>query len=1120
AGGPCRATGTEGLRENFAGWNSMYDGRPLPVGEMREWREATVARIRELGPVGRVLEIGVGSGLILSRLAPDAETYWGTDLSPRAIDSLRAQLAAHPGLAAKTRLRAQPAHDTGGLPAASFDTIVLNSVAQYFPSAAYLGGVLRRAAALLAPGGRIFVGDVRNLRLLRTLRAAVETRRAPGGTADDKSALREAVERSVRWEGELLLDPEYFAALDGFDADIRLKRAAHHNELSRYRYDVVLTPAAGTAPRTGIEVPWAAVGEPGALEALLAQGEPALRISGVPNTRLADDLADLWRLEGSGHESAPGPDPEALHALAAAHGYRTALTWNATAEDGAYDAVLALDGPPAGRYRPAGRHPHANRPAPFRDVTALMRTLRAHAAAWLPDYMVPSAFVPLHTLPVTPSGKLDARALPAPDPAAASSGRPPRTPREKLLCALYAEVLGRDSVTAEDDFLALGGDSISAIRLLIRAREAGLRLTTREVFRHRTVQALAQAAAERGDETAEDTPLVTPDPAVLAEIQGTRPLAVEELLPLTPLQQGFYFHSLTGPADADTYVVQQILDLAGPVDGATLRRAARTLLDRHAPLRAAFRRGPDGSPVQIITRGAELPWREADLTGEDGTRRETLGDAVAAEERATGFDLAEPPLLRCALIRLGETRSRLVLTFHHLIADGWSLPVLHRELMALYGTDASALPEVAPYRSHLRRLAERDQDAARDAWRAALAGLDEPTRLVDTPAGPAPVHPAHVRLELPEETTARLTARARAHGVTLGTVVQAAWGLLLGRLTGRRDVVFGTTVSGRDGEVAGIASMVGLFINTLPTRLTWSPADPLATVLTRLQEQQTALLDHQHLGLAEIQRLAGHAGGGELFDTLVVFENYPAETGPSDPAGTLRITGDTFHDAVHYPLALVVKPGRRLDLRLKHHAERLGTETVHALAGRLALLLEAVADTPERLVASVELLFPDEALRAHPHGGEHPVPATTLADAFAAQAARTPGATAVLFEDEHLTYAGLDERAERLAAVLRADGTGPGDVVAVAVPRSAELMVALLGVLKSGAAYLPLDLDYPADRVAHMLADSGAATVLTLSATARRLPSTGTAHVRCLDAPAPGAAPARRDPAAPGARPH
>ncbi|MFJ1598144.1 amino acid adenylation domain-containing protein [Streptomyces sp. NPDC088261] len=1110
------AAGSEGqgFRENFAGWNSMYDGTPLPVDEMREWRDATVDRIRALGPGRRVLEIGVGSGLILSRIAPDSEAYWGTDVSHEAVRALRAQVGAVPELAARVELSARPAHDTEGLPEGFFDTVVINSVAQYFPSADYLAEVLRKVTALLAPGGAVFVGDVRNARLLRTLRAAVESRGTAGQDENDKTALRAAVERSVRWEGELLLDPDYFTALPGYEADVLVKRAVHQNELSRYRYDVVLRPSAAATglpptvpdPQDSREIRWSALGGLDALTALLGEHPCRIRVTGVPNGRLDEDSSALRALEDSSGPAPAGIDPEAFHTLAARHGYRCAVTWNGHADDGSLDVVLAAGDAPLGTvYRPGGSFPHANRPVPFRDITTLMKTLRAHTTDRLPEYMVPSAFVPLDRLPVTPSGKLDEKALPTPDYGALSSGRAPRDARETLLCGLYAEVLGLRSVTVDDDFLALGGDSITAIQLLIRARKEGIRLTTRDVFRHRTVAALATVAVDRTGtgSTDHEEPLVAVTAAGLAEIQGADPLAVRDLLPLTPLQEGFYFHSLVGGSDRDAYVVQQVIELAGPLDGEALRTAAQSLLDRHAPLRAAFRPGPDGAPVQIIAGGLTLPWREIDLTAQDVSVRDSLAEAVAADERARRFDLARPPLLRCALVRLGPERAALILTFHHIVADGWSLPVLHRELMASYGSGpgTAPLPDVAPYRTYLRRLAGLDREAARATWRTALAGLDEPTRLVTTPADGTPMRPEQVRVELSERTTGRLAARAREHGVTLGTVVQGAWGLLLGRLTGRQDVVFGTTVSGRDGAVDGIESMVGLFINTLPTRFTWDPADTLAALLGRLQDEQAQLLDHQHLGLAEIQRLTGLAGGGELFDTLLVFENYPADTDLRDPSGTVRITGRAFHDAVHYPLALIVKPGRRLDLRLKHHAERLDGDTVRALAGRLALILEALADDPAQPAARIDLLSPAERSGAQLAGAEREIPATTLSAAFEARVARTPDATAVVFGDEHLTYAELDARAERLARRLRARGAGPDQVVGVAVPRSTELMVALLGVLKSGAAYLPLDLDYPADRVAHMLTDSGAATVVTTAASAARLPGAEGVTALVLDAP-------------------
>ncbi|MFD8815940.1 amino acid adenylation domain-containing protein, partial [Streptomyces sp. NPDC059627] len=949
-------------------------------------------------------------------------------------------------------------------------------------------------------GGSFLLGDAPNLRVRRTVAAAIESGRAHTehtDSTDDKEALRAAVDRAVAWEGELLVDPDYFATLDGFTADIRIKRGTHHNELTRYRYDVVLRPGtAGTAVPSqsqSQDLAWSALGSPDALAERLAGLDPSarLRVTGIPNARLAPDLAALGVLDDSSRTGSAGVDPETLYETAARHGCRAGLTWTADAEDGSFDAVFArgADTPLGPLYVPGQAHPHANRPAPFRNVTALMAGLRAHAAEFLPEYMVPAALVPLDRLPVTPSGKLDSAALPVPDYGLLSSGRAPRTERERLLCDLYARALRVPSVTVDDDFFALGGDSIVAIQLLVLARRAGLELTPRDVFRHRTVAQLAGVA--RTADAAEDPAAAPWDPPTaeeLAALQGEDPLTVAEVLPLGPLQEGFFFHAHVDGAEHDAYVVQQVLELAGPVDGALLRQAAQRLLDRHAPLRACFRQLPDGRPAQLVATGLDLPWREVDLSAQDPAVRAGLAEAVAADERARRFDLARPPLLRCALVRLADDRSRLVLTFHHIVADGWSLPVLHRELLALYGEMPAPLPEVAPYRGYLARVARADRQAARDAWRTALAGIDEPTRLVETPAA-GPIEPAQLRVELPERTTARLTARAREHGVTLGTVVQTAWGLLLAGLTGRQDVVFGTTVSGRDAAVPGIESMVGLFINTLPTRLSWAPADTLGAVLERLQQEQSALLDHQHLGLAEIQRAAGHAGGGELFDTLVVFENYPAEPDLADPTGTVRLAGHAFHDAVHYPLALIVKPGRRLDLRLKHHANRVSAEAVRLLADRLTLVLDALAEDTARPVAALDLRTEAERAAVPGEGERHPVPPATLPAAIAAQTARTPDATAVVYEGTTLTYAELDARAEALARRLRARGAAPDRFVAVAVPRSAELMVALLGVLKSGAAYLPVDLDYPADRIAYMLTDSGARTVVTTARDAVRLPA-------------------------------
>ncbi|MFD6908193.1 amino acid adenylation domain-containing protein [Streptomyces sp. NPDC060077] len=700
---------------------------------------------------------------------------------------------------------------------------------------------------------------------------------------------------------------------------------------------------------------------------------------------------------------------------------------------------------------------------------AAVTAARAQVAATVPDFMVPSAVVALDgPLPLTPNGKLDGRALPTPDWTALGGTDAPATPTESILAGLFAEILGLPSAGVHDSFFELGGDSIVAIRLVDRARAAGLTITPREVFRQRTVAALARAA-DRAGTAASSVPPVRLD---------------EDALPVSPLQEGFFFHARYDTDAADPYLVQELLDLAGPVEPERLRGTLQLLLDRHPLLRASFRQLPDGRVVQRLAERATLPWRVADTDGSGA-------DDVLAADRARPFDLARPPLLRATLIRDGR-RHRLLLTLHHIVADGWSLSVLHRELLAAHR--GGELPEPFDPRPYLAWLAARDLDGARDAWRRALSGLPGPTRLADSLATAdgdrRPAGPGHLDIRLPDELTARLTARARAHGLTTSTVVHGLWALLLGGTTGSRDVVFGTTVSGRSAGAGDLGRAVGLFVNTVPARVRLEPGESLTGLLRRVQDEHTALLDHQHLGLADIQRAAG---GGELFDTLVVFENQPvADLTADHGADTLGVTGVDVLDAVHYPLALIAGPAGDggLRLRFKHDATRIGRTAVAGLADRFTGLVRTLVSDPGRTVARTGLLSPREERRlSELNATANPVPGdATLASLFAARAARTPDAAALVFEGVTLTYAELDRRAEALARRLRARGAGPERFVAVAVPRSADLVIALLGVLKSGAAHLPVDLDYPAERVAFMLADSGARTVVTTAAASARLP--------------------------------
>ncbi|MDN0201129.1 non-ribosomal peptide synthetase [Streptomyces sp. S.PNR 29] len=575
---------------------------------------------------------------------------------------------------------------------------------------------------------------------------------------------------------------------------------------------------------------------------------------------------------------------------------------------------------------------------------------------------------------------------------------------------------------------------------------------------------------------------------------------VEDVWPLSPLQEGLLFHAALADEGPDVYTVQSALDIDGPLDAARLRASWEALVARHTALRACFRPVSGAQLVQVVLREVTVPWREEDVSGLTAAEAEEELRRLAESETAQRFDTAVPPLMRLLLVRLGEDRHRLVMTFHHILMDGWSMPVLLGELSEVYaaGGDASGLKRAASYGSYVAWLNRQDKEAAREAWRTELAGTDEPTLVAKADPTRLPVLPERIVADLPEELTASLAGLARRLGVTMNTVVQGAWALVLARLAGRADVVFGSTAAGRPADLPGVESMVGLLINTLPVRVRLDGGHTVAEMLTALQEHHARLIGHQHVGLLEIQKIAGP---GSVFDTLVLYESFPH---PPEGAGTpgaltMRPSG-MAQDASHYPLTLVVTPGTRLHCKLDYRPDLFDDDTARAVFARVVRVLEQMAADPQRRVADIDLLDSEERsllVDAWNDTGRS-VPPGTLVDAVQSWAARTPRTVAVRCGDEELSYGALDERAGRLAGYLTGLGVGRETRVGLCLPRGADMVVALLAVWKAQGAFVPLDPRHPSDRLGYMIDDSEAAVVLGTAETLDGVPL-GTAQAVLLD---------------------
>jgi len=587
-------------------------------------------------------------------------------------------------------------------------------------------------------------------------------------------------------------------------------------------------------------------------------------------------------------------------------------------------------------------------------------------------------------------------------------------------------------------------------------------------------------------------------------------MTIEGVNPLTPMQEGMWFHSRLTP-EHDVYVEQLSVLIEGPLDAPAFRQAWHAVVARHTALRSSFHAVGGKPPVQLTHRQVETPWLEEDWRGVPGREQHDRLADFLVKDRVRGFDLSQPPLMRFALLRLREGAHQFVWTHHHLLLDGWSVPLVLRDVTAAYAAArqgrAVALPKPRSHQEYMDWLQRQDRATAERFWRAELGGFREPTPLpFDYGRVGETTAPDYdeLRIDLPPDVTTDLQSVARRRGLTQGTVLHAAWALLLSRYSGETDVVHGMTVAGRPPGLVGVEDMVGMFINTVPVRIQVEPSRPAGDWLCAVQNRLVQLRGHEYAPLAQVQTWADIRTGAPLFESLVVYENYPV-----NPDGTnLEDLGLTIHrnigtERTSYPLTLVVLPGRGMGLQLIFDAARIPPRNAATLLEQLSHLLTALAAAPDTLVGALPLVPPEEALALARRWNDATRAAYPrdegLSSQFTAQAARRPDAIAMIEGVRHHTYSHLAARGGGIAAELHMRQLPPMGRVGILLPRSAAFIQAIVGILQAGGAYVPLDPSYPAERRSFMINDCGLDAVITTAAHGGDLPASSGLPVLYLD---------------------
>ena len=1097
-------------------WKDSFTGEQIPEEQMREWLNDIVEVIFQQKPQN-VLEIGSGTGLIFYQLAGKIKKYIGTDFSTSSINQISQRISKGVRDYGPTSLRVCAAHEVSLKDDEQVDTIILNSIVQYFPGEEYVNEVVQKSISLLEGKGRVVIGDVRDNRLLELFKARLQMKILQPSV--NVRELNWLMEQEFLKEEELCFSPEYFHHLQTLypeitHVEIKWKKGSYLNELTLYRYNVILHIGIHSDVMEPTWQSWTNENAHLSIINQLEDGANMVAIKDAPNPRLwKEKLINKALLEkavttiGQLIQISEREDEETLQIrqvlnVAEINGYRCSLLMDTNPF--IVNVLLEKNPSPAFIRQPFSittindKVTYTNIPL-FTDINILLqKELRTFVKDRLPDYMVPNEFVALRHLPLTNNGKIDRKFLNERETKGVVNKinyKAPRTPTEQVIVNIWQELLGLDRVGVYDNFFELGGHSLLATRTVSAIRKKlEVELSIKDLFVNATVVELAAHI------NSQKTGLLLPSIIPLQPRPYHLPLSFSQ-------ERLLFIHRLEGSVQ---YHLPSVLKLNGRLNIDALKSALKTIVNRHEVLRTVFTE-MDGQPYQLIKdeEGFDLVVSDNRQYNHDVQAVQFYIETLIRQP----FDLSKDYMLRANLVTLNEEENILVVTMHHIASDGWSMPIILKEVASLYSAfeegRQAQLPvlqiQYADFAIWQRTYFNGELfDKKLDYWKKKLQGLeplqlptDYPRPAVQSTAG------ATTSFNINKQLTDKLYELSHQHDTTLFMTLLGIFKVLLSKYSGNEDICVGCPIANR--TIQEVEDLIGFFVNMIALRSNVSSDISFTDLLQQIRITTLEAYEHQEIPFEKVVEAVvkeRNMSRSPLFQVLFAMQNQ-IETQQLGFAG-IQLSAKAFkHTSAKFDITFnISETPDGLYGSVEYRTALYNEKTIKLFLRHFSHLLQEVVNNPKKKIGELQILAPSEKnqLLVDFNNTEVAYPANkTLADLFEEQVIKTPRAIAVIYEGEELSYEELNRKANQLAHYLRSKGVKAGSIVPICLERSLFMIISILGVLKAGGAYVPIDPEYPADRVQYMIKDTNASLVISTTTSASLLPTTEKVEVIVLD---------------------